>query len=370
MRKLLYLLCILFIFSMIYSLANPPKVKELQTNDYQLQVITPPKFTIDDRNTTSNSSSTRDYSLNLDKQAQTLDFLTNNTGICGDFKHLRLYPKNYMSEAIRLYTPEMEEIFLNNKKTQKEYQDWGTKNNLSTYKLYPGQIIKISGRKFSMQNYIMNWGDIEKDLIKKGNVLIGTINDEVRKYDLINEKAEPYFKAIESADEVLRFYELDPEVISPSKFGMPKSRREYYTGAQNRRNKAIKKLKELRLTEKLNNQSTILKGLEKVNNNYIELVEEFRLKKFSVFAASLNHRAIDEFIASYKNTILSWTGDSKDLSSTYSFAFRDKLNIKTDGLNKINLLLYYFIKFGSILPYLFLILTIYATIIIWKKSKS
>ena len=36
MKKLLYLLCILFIFSIIASLTNPPKVKELQTNDYLL----------------------------------------------------------------------------------------------------------------------------------------------------------------------------------------------------------------------------------------------------------------------------------------------------------------------------------------------
>tara|TARA_B100001113_G_scaffold80381_1_gene63332 strand:+ start:681 stop:1313 length:633 start_codon:yes stop_codon:yes gene_type:complete len=67
-------------------------------------------------------------------------------------------------------------------------------------------------------------------------------------------------------------------------------------------------------------------------------------------ASNLNYSTIDAFIASYKNTILGWVGNSKDLSNTYYLG-----EMRTPFI-------YFFIKFGSILPYLFLIVTIYSSI--------
>ena len=190
----------------------------------------------------------------------------------------------YGSEALRYTSPENEDIYQHNKKIQQDYYDHAARLGYtgfgrgvaSTLTLRIGEPIKLGTgadeRVYQLKPYVKP--EIQREYVQKTSDLIYDVTqDEIKKYDYINEKAKPYFEAIKNASNDLKFFDIDPEVISPSAVGMPESTREFYRGAINRRNDAITALEESGLSKELQDQYTIMKGLEDVNDVFFDQAE-------------------------------------------------------------------------------------------------
>ena len=190
----------------------------------------------------------------------------------------------YGSEAIRFTSPENEKIYQQNKKTQEEFLNHANamgytgfaRDVSSSLTLRVGEPITLgtgaTSKTYELTPYVKP--EAQKEYIDETSKIISEVsNDEIKKYDAINAEAEPYFKAIETAENDLKYFNLDPEVVAPSGQGLPESVRDYYSGALDRRNAAIKKLEDSGLFKKLEDQYSIIKGLEDVNDVFFDQAE-------------------------------------------------------------------------------------------------
>lgn len=190
----------------------------------------------------------------------------------------------YGSEALRFTSPENEEIYQNNKKIQEDYYEHAArigytgfaKGLSSTLTLRVGEPVVLGTgsqqKVYELQPYVKP--EIQREYVEKTHDIIATTTeDEIKKYEYINKKAEPYFKAIENANNDLKFFNIDPETIAPSAVGMPESARDFYRSAINRRDDAITALEESGLNKELKDQFTIIKGLEEVNDVFFNQAE-------------------------------------------------------------------------------------------------
>jgi len=75
-------------------------------------------------------------------------------------------------------------------------------------------------------------------------------------------------------------------------------------------------------------------------------------------AARKNYNSFDNFLAQYKNTVLGWFGKSRNLDESY---ITEKL-LKERGDRKS-----FLIRFGTILPYIFIISS---AVLFFKENKN
>ena len=207
-----------------------------------------------------------------------------------EFRQISLRDKDgswiygYGSEAIRFTSPENEKIYQQNKKIQQAFYNHANKIGYtgfgrgvgSTLELRMGEPMVLDTgsqqKVYELVPYVKP--ELQREYVEKtGEIISSVTDDEIKKFDSINQKAKPYFEEIKNANNDLKFFNIDPETIAPSAVGMPPSTREFYMGAINRRDNAIAKLEESGLNKELENQYTIIKGLEDVNDVFFDQAE-------------------------------------------------------------------------------------------------
>ena len=192
----------------------------------------------------------------------------------------------YSSEAILLGTPENQQIYSDNKKTQAEFIKAAEEINYTGFgRGFGGSLNLKIGEPITLDS--PNWGkprtfylkpyqlpEVEQEYINKTSQVISDVADaEIAKYNLISEKGAPYFKAIEDANTALGFFDTHDEWYQAYPGGIDPSQREAYTGIIKQRNKAIANLTDSGLFESLNDQAAILNGLEELNNVFMDQAE-------------------------------------------------------------------------------------------------
>ena len=182
------------------------------------------------------------------------------------------------SEALRFTSPENEEIYQNNKKTQQEFINHAQKIGYTGFGLnFAGDVtLKIgepvtlgtgaTAHTYNLQPFVKPI--VQQEYIEEvGNIIANVSKEEYGKFEIINENAAPYFENIENADNELRFFELNP-LIETGAMGIDPATAEYYQGAINRKTAAIEEFLDSGLMKELNDQYSILQGLDEVNNTF------------------------------------------------------------------------------------------------------
>lgn len=219
----------------------------------------------------------------------------------------------YGSEAIRFTSPENEKIYQQNKKIQDAFYQHAKKIGYtgfgrglsSTLELRMGERIPLGTgsqqKVYELIPYVKP--ELQREYIEKtGEIISSVTDDEVKRFDYINEKAKPYFDAIKDANNDLKFFNVHPQVLSPSYIGMPPSTREFYMGAIQRRDDAIAKLEESGLSKELDDQYTIIKGLEDVNDVFFDQAEALGNLSAMTDAAFKNQSNMARMSASFAKT--------------------------------------------------------------------
>ena len=251
---------------------------------------------------------------------QIVKWFTNNTGMGGDLTHMMhgptymdeagvrqlQNPMDRVSEGIRYVTPEMERIFIENQKTQAEYEEWMLNNpgmkGVDT-KLYPGDSVTVNGRTFTMQKYVDD-GRRDDWLNSSSKIVNDAWEREIAKLDILNDKVNPYYDRLAKNDEKLffvesNFFEGGQGNVATNKLATD----EKIAGIYAERESIIEELNNNGFQTELNNQINIIKGLEEITDAYMTMAEntgsELAAEKF----ARLNYQHAAKLGFSVSNTI-------------------------------------------------------------------
>jgi len=266
--------------------------------------------------------------LNLDQQKilgeqyrnnQVVKWFTNNTGLGGDLKHIisgpgtiddegirKDNPMNQFSEGVRYMNPEMERIFIENNKTQAEYEQWMLQNpgmKGANIKLWPGESVTVNGRTFTMQKYVDD-GERDKWLESSSAIVNSAWEREIAKLDLLNGKANPYYDRLAKNDEKLffvesNFFEGGQGNVATNRLATE----EKIAGIYAEREEIIEELNNDGFQTELNNQINIIKGLEEVTDAYMTIAENTGSELAAENFARLNYQHAAKLGFSLSNTI-------------------------------------------------------------------
>jgi len=180
------------------------------------------------------------------------------------------------SEALRFTSPENEKIYQNNKKTQQEFMKHAQEigytgsglNFAGNLNLKIGQPVTLgsgaTAHTYELQPFIKP--SVQQEYINNVGTIIKDVSEEqFKKYEIINEKAAPYFEEIQKATDGLEFFDFHDEWY---RGGMPLEQQADYKEALKKREVAIDAFLESGVMQELNDQYSILTGLEEVNDTF------------------------------------------------------------------------------------------------------